>query len=219
MSLQKIGIYGTGGFAREVAWLIECCNQPCRQYEVTCFVDHLLERQGQTMNGIPITSLEHVYSDSLAGSLVIALGNPKDRESATKLAEKTGFPFSTVIHPRVEMSKYVDVGIGSIICGGSILTTNISIGKHVQINLNCTIGHDVAIGDFTTLAPGVHISGRVHIGKRVFIGTGAVIIDGSWKKPLTIEDDAVIGAGACVTASVATGQTYVGVPAKPIRHR
>jgi acetyltransferase-like isoleucine patch superfamily enzyme len=54
------------------------------------------------------------------------------------------------------------------------------------------------------------------MGKRVYLGTGAVIINGTQEEPLIIEDDVVIGAGACVTKSLSAKQTYVGVPAKPI---
>jgi serine acetyltransferase len=50
----------------------------------------------------------------------------------------------------------------------------------------------------------------------VRIGTGAVVIDGSPEERLTIGDDVTIGAGACVTQSIPSGLTVVGVPAKPI---
>lgn len=87
----------------------------------------------------------------------------------------------------------------------------------MQINLDCTIGHDVIMGDYTTLAPGVHVSGCVHFGQRVYEGTGAVIINGTQEAPIVIGDDAVIGAGPCDTKSVAPGLTVVGVPAKPLQ--
>jgi len=101
-----------------------------------------------------------------------------------------------------------------VICAGNILTTNIVIGDHVQINLDCTVGHDVQFGEYATLAPGVHVSGFVNVGRRAYIGTGAVIINGNQHEPLTIGDDAVVGAAACVTRSVAPGAMVVGVPAK-----
>jgi sugar O-acyltransferase (sialic acid O-acetyltransferase NeuD family) len=130
-----------------------------------------------------------------------------------------GFKFETIIHPNVEMSEYVKIGTGTVVLAGSIISTNIDIGKHVQINLDCTIGHDAIIGDFSTIAPGVHISGWVQLGKRVRIGTGAVVIDGSPEERISIGDDAIIGAGACVTKSIHSGLTVVGVPAKPINQR
>lgn len=128
-----------------------------------------------------------------------------------------GFFFQTLIHPRIERSKWIEIGEGTVICAGSILTTNVQLGCHVHINLDCTIGHDVVIGDYTTLAPGVHVSGWVHFRKRVYVGTGAVLINGTEKEPLTIGDDAVIGAGAVVTTSVNEGLTVAGAPARPIQ--
>jgi sugar O-acyltransferase (sialic acid O-acetyltransferase NeuD family) len=148
--------------------------------------------------------------------VVSAVGNPQIRERTIVSAAASGFDFETIIHPRAERSRWIDMGAGTVICAGNILTTNITIGRHVQINLDCTIGHDVVMGDYTTLAPGVHVSGWVHFGKRVYVGTGAVIINGTKKHPVLVGDDAVIGAGAVVTKSVDPGTTVVGVPAKPV---
>jgi sugar O-acyltransferase (sialic acid O-acetyltransferase NeuD family) len=132
-------------------------------------------------------------------------------------AAAIGFDFETIIHPRVERSNWIDIGLGTVICAGNILTTNITIGKHVQINLDCTIGHDMFMRDYATLAPGVHISGCVQLGKRTYVGTGAVILNGTQEQPIIIGDDVTIGAGACVTKSVPDGLTVVGIPAKPIQ--
>ncbi len=107
----------------------------------------------------------------------------------------------------------MEIAAGSVICAGSILTTNVAIGEHVHVNVGCTISHDVFIGDFSTLSPGVHVSGHVHIGRDVFIGTGANIINGSANGPIVIGDGAVIAAGACVTKSVEPGALMAGVPA------
>ena len=113
------------------------------------------------------------------------------------------------------MSRYVDLGTGVIVCAGCILTVNIEIGNHVHIDiLDCTIGHDVRVGDFTTLAPGVHVSGNVHIRDMVYIGTGVTIINGSLRSsPLVIEPRCVLAAGACITKSTEPDGLYAGVPA------
>jgi len=132
-------------------------------------------------------------------------------------AAAAGFSFATLVHPRVERSSWIRMGTGTVICAGNILTTNIVLGEHVQINLDCTVGHDVIMGDFATLAPGAHISGCVQVGRRAYVGTGAVIINGTQDNPILIGDDAVIGAGACVTRNVEPGATVVGVPAKPVQ--
>jgi sugar O-acyltransferase (sialic acid O-acetyltransferase NeuD family) len=208
----RTAIYGAGGFAREVAWLIEECGD-----EPVCFVDDDPESQGQALNGLPVLDLQTAAGRFADAALVGAIGTPASREAVITRAARQGFTTTTLVHPNVRMSRWIEMGEGTVICAGNVLTTNITLGNHVQINLDCTIGHDVRMGDFVTLAPGVHVSGWVHFGKRVYVGTGAVIVNGTSDAPLEIGDDAIVGAGACVTRSVPPGVTVVGVPAKPLQ--
>jgi len=215
MNRKQIAVYGASGFGREVAWLINACGV----YDVVCFIDDDMAKHESRLNDIPVMGLEQARKTFPGANVVSAVGVLETREIITKRAASTGFDFETIIHPNVERSKWIEIGIGTVICAGNILTTNIALGKHVQINLDCTVGHDVIIGDYSTLAPGVHVSGWVHFGKRVYVGTGAVIINGTQGKPIVIGNDAVIGAGACVTQSVSDGFTVVGVPARPIKKK
>lgn len=215
--MQQIAIYGAGGFAREVAWLVEACNEPGPRYEIVGFIDDDPAVHGSVLNHVPVMSLQEAGVRFPGSQVVAGVGAPKTRELLMEKAATNGFEFGTLIHPRVEHSRWIEFGEGAVICAGTILTTNIRLGRHVQINIDCTVGHDALLGDYTTLAPGVHISGWVHLGKRVYIGTGAVIINGTAEKPIQIGDDAVIGAGACVTKSVPPETTVVGVPAKPLQ--
>jgi len=217
MKPMEIAIYGAGGFGREVAWLIQSCNQNQTIYKVVCFIDDDEKKQGQVLNTIPVVSLKKAYTSFPFAKVVRAVGNPGISEITLQKAADIGFGFETIIHPGTEKSEWIEIGLGSVICAKNILTTNIQLGKHVQINLGCTIGHDSIIGDFTTLSPGVHVSGWVYFGKKVYVGTGAVIINGSSKKPIKIGDNAIIGAGACVTKSIPTGITVVGIPAERIK--
>ncbi len=214
---QPIAIYGAGGFGREVAWLIETCNadRPDR-YHIVGFVDDNATVQGTLVNNLPVFSPEALVEQYPGCKLANAVGSPRAREMVVQRVESMGLPFVTLLAPDMKASRRVEWGTGVVVCAGNILTTNISIGHYVQVNLACTIGHDAILGEYTTLAPGVHISGWVHIGRRAYIGTGAVIINGTADAPLTIGDDAVVGAGACVARSVAAGETVVGVPARPI---
>lgn len=217
MPTQQIAIYGAGGFAREVAWLVESLNESTATHEVVCFIEDNPERQNRVLNDIPTMSLEVAYEEFPQARIVGGIGAPKTRELVMQKAAATGFSFATIIHPRTERSRWLEIGAGTVVCAGNILTTNIQLGQHVQINLDCTIGHDVIMGDYVTLAPGVHVSGYVHLGKRVYVGTGAVIVNGTEAEPLVIGDDTIIGAGACVTKPLPGGITVVGVPARPIQ--
>ena len=146
---------------------------------------------------------------------MIAIGSSKTRERLHAELHDRGLAFHTCFAPDVHMSRTVEVGEGTIICAGSILTVNIVIGRSVHINLDCTVGHDVVIEDFATIAPGTHISGNVTIKRGAHIGTGANIINGTPDRPLVIGEGAVVGAGACVIRDVPAFTTVVGVPARP----
>lgn len=216
MPKNKIAIYGAGGFGREVAWLAQSIKDNGNVFNVVCFIDDDDKICGTSLNDIAVLSLDEARKKYSNVFIVSGIGVPKIREITMKKAGTAGFNFGKLIHPRAEMSKWIEVGEGTVVCAGNILTTNIILGKHVQINLGCTIGHDVVMGDYATLAPGVHISGYVKLGKRAYIGTGAVVINGTQNSPIIIGDDAIVGAGACVTQSVPPGETWVGVPAKVI---
>jgi sugar O-acyltransferase (sialic acid O-acetyltransferase NeuD family) len=219
MGIGEIVIYGAGGFAREVAWLAECCASEDRACKPVCFIDDDVASHGKILNGLPVMGLEEARGEFPRARVVGGLGSPQVRQRVMEKAAAAGFRFATLIHPNVERSRWVEFGDGAVVCAGNILTANISLGPHVQINLDCTIGHDVLMGDYTTLAPGVHVSGWVHFGRRVYVGTGAVIINGTQDAPILIGDDAIIGAGACVVRSVPAGETVVGVPAKPLARK
>jgi len=217
MSSTSIAIYGAGSFAREVAWLVDDISSAERPMKVVCFIDDNEANHGLVLNTVPVMGLAEARARFPDALVAVGIGSPQTREKVTQKALSTGMLPATLIHPRVERSRWVEIGPGAVICAGNILTVNITLGPHVQINLDCTIGHDVIMGDYTTLAPGVHVSGWVHFGKRVVVGTGAVILNGTQDAPLTIGDDAVIGAGAVVTKPVPPGVTVVGVPAKPLQ--
>lgn len=210
--MNNILIYGAGGFARELASMMQdYCDA---DYRIACFVDTDERAHGKIMLDIPILSSAEAHARFPEAEVVIGVGNPQARE---QIAEGlTGAKFPVVLHRNAQVAKSVQPGEGTIICGNNVVSVGAHIGRHVIVNYNCTIGHDAVIGDFSALMGSVSVSGHVHVGKRVYLGTGAVIIHGTSDQPLIIGDDAVIGAGAVVTRNVEPRTTVVGVPAKPL---
>lgn len=92
------------------------------------------------------------------------------------------------------------------------MTVDVNIGKHVIVNLSCTIGHDTVINDYVTIFPGVNISGGVYIGKNSNIGTGSAIL-----QYLKIGENVTLGSLSNVIRDIPNNCTAVGNPAKIIK--
>lgn len=206
---HQLHILGAGGFGREVAWL---AAQALGENVAIGFVVDQPQYLKTQVNGLPIRLLTEVVP-SPNGRYVVAVGDPLLRERFAHACDQAGHMATTLVHPNIEMSRWVEVGSGTIICANCVVTCNVTIGRHVQINLGSTVGHDAIVGDYSTISPGVHISGNVHLGRGVFVGTNAAIINGNAEQPLCIGDGAIIAAGACVIHSVAPHTMVAGVPA------
>ena len=208
-----LAIFGASGFAREVAAWAERATWDGSGFRLVAFIDDV--NPGGELRGRPVLTLAKM-ARAQRPAFVVAVGDPALREDLAHAAESAGLPVAPpLVHPSVQYDEdHVTLGPGTVICAGSILTTDIAVARHVQINLDCTVGHDVSLGDYATLAPGVHVSGKVAIGRGAYLGTGAVTVDGDYDQPLVIGDRAVVGAGAVVTRDVPPATTVVGVPAR-----
>lgn len=204
-----IYIIGAGGFAREVLNIFTDLE---RDKDLAGFLEDDCKRAGTLLNGKKIDDisiLDKMEPDSI--ELSCGIGTPL-RRGIIGRTKNMGFKYVKAIHPSVIDSKWVEYSEGCIICAGTKLTTQISIGEYSIVNLNCTIGHDVKIGMYSTLSPGVHVSGRVTVGDGCFVGSGAVIVEN-----VTIGNNSFIGAGSVVTRDVPENVLALGSPAKPVR--
>lgn len=213
-AVNPLYIIGAGGFGREVAWLVERINAKTPTWDFKGFLDDNSILWNREVDGYKIHG-GHLVLERDKGDVwcVLAVGNALARKRAVERLQP--FPhihFATLIDPNVETSKSVSVGEGSVICAGTIITVDVSIGRHNIINLNCTIGHDAVLKDFVTLYPSVDISGAVTVGECSEIGVGTQIIQG-----LSIGSRVVIGAGSCVIRNVEDGVTALGIPARVIK--
>lgn len=212
--MKQLIIIGAGGFGKEVAWLAECINNKTPTWDIVGFLDDNPDMHGKIINELPVLGGVEKVAEYRDAYFVCTVGASKIRRKIIEKAERINpdIRYATLIHPSVEMSRFVKIAEGSVICAHNILTVNIEIGRHVIINLDCTVGHDVILEDYVTMYPSVNISGGVHTGQNVELGTGAQVLQ--YK---TIGADSIIGAGSVVIKDIPARCTAVGIPAKPIK--
>jgi sugar O-acyltransferase (sialic acid O-acetyltransferase NeuD family) len=207
--MQLIGVFGIGGFGREVMPLVQADG--CE----AVFVDDAAD--GSSINGArSMTFAGFCDEPAAARAIVLAIGSSTVRETLAARCAAAGIGFAEVRAANVVAMDGVSIGEGAILSPFVTLTSNIRIGRHFHANLYSYVAHDCVIGDFVTFAPKVCCNGNVVIEDHAYIGTGAVLKQGTPARPLRIGRGAVVGMGAVVTKDVPPGVTVVGNPARPL---
>lgn len=215
-----IGLYGIGGFAREVMPLLQEYAREFTQLYQRSFAElYYIQTKPEidSCNGLPVLSEDEFFARPAHLHLYnIAVGSSLTREKLAKSCAARGGLALTVSAPDHRDYSHNNIGEGAILCGHTIVTANAKIGSFFHANLFSYVAHDCVIGDFVTFAPRVSCNGNVIINDHVYVGTSAMLRQGTPDKPLVIGRGAVIGMGAVVTKDVPEGATVVGNPARPI---
>lgn len=113
----------------------------------------------------------------------------------------------------------IRIGVGSHIGRNCVFSGlgGISVGERCAISsavVVYSISHDVDMQARQAVLASPIRRSEVRIGDCVWIGAGAIVLPG-----ITIEDHAIIAAGAVVTKDVERWAVVAGVPARVIRFR
>jgi sugar O-acyltransferase (sialic acid O-acetyltransferase NeuD family) len=205
-------IVGAKGFAKEVLEVLFQADPP----EAVAFYDDVSPDLPATLYGrfpvlrTPAQARRWFAADA---RFVLGLGTPRVRRLLAEKMRQAGGELTSTVSPLASIGRFGNaLGAGCNVMTGAVLTSDITLGEGVLVNLNCTIGHDVVVGDYCELSPGVHLSGHVQLGEGCVLGTGAVVLPG-----LSIGPNSVVGAGSVVTKSIGANVLAVGIPAKPIK--
>lgn len=214
---KQLIILGAGGFGREASLLVEEINaeQSLERWKLLGFLDDDKAKWNSMIRNYPVLGgIDYLAGDKNNVQVCIVIGDPVVKKQIAEGVKDLGVEFATLVHPELKIEDEVEIGQGSLINKGCLLTVNIKVGEHVSINPGCGIGHDVVVGDYTTLMWRVNLSGNVKIGQGCLLGTGATVLQG-----LEIGDNVTVGAGAVVTKDLPDGCTAVGVPARIAKKR
>jgi len=210
--MKDIVILGAGGFAREVAWLIEENNKIFPEWNI---LGYITADEGSSLLTYPILGDDDwLLNSGRELYAVCSVGNADLREKIISKYKGSKIKFPPIVSRSAIVPEQTKIGEGTVICAGTIVTVNVEIGDFCIINLDCTIGHEAKLGAFTTLYPSVNVSGGVTIGRNSELGTGSAVIHS-----INIGEHVILGACAAVVRDIPEWTTAVGIPAKVIKER
>ena len=210
-TVSGLVLVGASGLARE-ATAVAVLVQHDGPVQV---VDDDPARWG-TLHGLaPVLGGVDLVAGLVDHEVVLTLGKGRlRRRVATRLA-MVGLDasrYATLLHPRLVLPGSCHIGPGSIALDGVVLTADVEVGDHVVLMPHVTLTHGCTVADFATLCAGVSLGGDVEVGEAAYIGMNASVREG-----VRIGADATVGMGSVVLDDVPAGETWVGVPARPIR--
>ncbi|MGO4105347.1 NeuD/PglB/VioB family sugar acetyltransferase [Leifsonia sp. YAF41] len=205
--MRDLILLAASGLARELA------SADLRDSRVVGVLDdnrglHGTECAGATvLGGVALAAELDAY-------FVLCMGSGRARRHARLRLAELGVVdsrFATIIDASVRVPESCQVGVGSVVLAGTVLTASVTVGRHVVLMPHVTLTHDNVVDDFATLAAGVSLGGSVHVGEAASLGMNSSVRQG-----LVVGRDAVVGMGAVVLEQVPDAETWVGVPARAI---
>ena len=215
---KVLGIYGAGGFGREVMALVPQSlaslfpNMNLSEIDLY-FIDD--EKNKLNIDGIDVLSrTEFLSLKSKEIFYALAIADCNSRKRVFELMSKSHAIPITLIFDNVLIMKDSKIGSGCIIMPGVKISTSVTIGEFVHVNFNSYIAHDCIIENFVTVSPGVICCGNTIVKNGAFIGAGSLIKQGNHEKPRIIGYGSVLGIGSNLLSDLPDNEVFVGNPAE-----
>ena len=208
--VSQIYIFGAnrqGGIVLEILRSQEVLN-------IGGFLDDDVLKHGKVISGVPVVGgMEWVKAnaDRLIMAIV-AIGNNETRIAIGNQLREYAVELINVIHPSAVVMGATSMGVGNLICAGSVIVTGTRLEDYVVVNTGATIDHDSILHSGAYVAPGVHTAGRVTIGHGAFVGVGTAL-----GPNVTIGEGSIIGAGSLVLSDLPPRVFAFGTPAKAVK--
>lgn len=150
-----------------------------------------------------------IYKDK--ADFVITVGfikNPTIRTKLYNFVKGIGGKLATIIASTAYVSKYAEIGDGTVILHQAFVNAGAKIGNNVILNTASNIEHDAIIGDHSHISTGAIVNGESKVGSRCFIGSQSVL-----SNCISVGDDIIVSAGSFVKKSIFEKGLYAGNPA------
>lgn len=213
--VKDLIILGAGGTGREVAEAIEDINSLGQKWNLVGFLDDDPKKHGTEYNGYPVLGSISAAADYPMCHFVIVLGNQRDLGLTKRVFDRLSLDvsrFATLIHPTARVSRYTEIGPGTVVLHNCVITSNTRVGSHVLMLFGSHIGHDCIVDDYVVLAPNAVLAGGVCVREGCYIGANATILQKTKVGPRSC-----VGMGAAVFSDVEPNSTVVGNPARLLK--
>ncbi len=203
--IRSVSVLGAGGHGRVVASALRASG-----HHVGGFYDDDPRLWGRLVDGVAVLGPIIGVDRSAAPRAVIAIGDNATRQ---RIEASLDLEWVTVQHPASWVAPEATVGSGTVLCAGAIVQPGAAVAGHVILNTNTVVDHDARVDDYAHISA-AHLGAGSVAERGVLLGLGSVVLPdvriGAW---------ATVGAGAVVVSDVHSGDTVVGIPARPIQNR
>ena len=194
MMNKPLVLIGGGGHCKSVIDAAESAG-----YSILGILDRP-EKVGQQVLGYTVLGSDEDISEfAEKADFVVTVGQIKTSSTRRKIAERVlnaGGRFATIIASDAYVSKYAEIGEGSVVLHQAFVNAGAKVGRNCIINTMVNIEHDAQIGDFCHISTGVMVNGETKVGHDTFVGSGSTLYN-----CIEIADNSIIPAGSVVRKS------------------
>ena len=203
--MKRLAILGASGHGKVVAEIAELSAWS----EIVFFDDAFPEVSSIGVWPVQGNTVALLNSLSEFDGCIVAIGNNEIRLEKTLTIQSSHDCLVSLVHPSSIISKYAEIGTGSVVMAGAVINSFAKLGIACIVNTAVSIDHDCEIGNGVHLSPGANLAGAVKVGQKTWLGIGASV-----KQCVSIGDNVIVGAGAAVVSDILNDVVVVGVPAK-----
>ena len=206
MNHKNLILVGGGGHCKSVIDVAESAG-----WTILGILD-VRKNVGKKILGYTVVGVDEQIADFVHKAyFLVTVGQIKDAELRIKLHDKilsVDGQLATIIASDAYISKYSEVGRGTVVMHKAIINACAKTGLGCIINTMANIEHGTEIGNYCHISTGAIVNGDCVVGCETFIGSGTVVSNG-----ISIAERCIIAAGTVVRKNIMASGIYAGNPA------
>ena len=191
-------IYGAGGHGKALLDLVRSLGT----YRVVGFLDDGVEA-GTLIMGMTVLGGEEVLPElhaqgvRLAINAVGGIGNVAVRIKVFQGIAQAGFSCPSVVHPTAFVETNAELAAGVQVFPHAYIGSEVNVGFGSIVNTGAIVSHDCCLGNYVNISPGAILAGEVEVGDGALVGMGVTV-----NLAAKIGAKARVGNGATVKSDV-----------------